>query len=183
MIVRLGAHFFMEVFIMNNVKKLTLSGLFCALAIIGSFISFPVFGSKCAPVQHMVNVMAAVILGPWAGLAIAFISSLLRNLMGLGTPLAFPGSMIGVVLAGILYRKTGKILNACIGEAFGTGIFGGICAYPIAIIFMGKNAAEIGYFIYVVPFLISTVAGSILGGLAVYSLSKSSVLKENIMNV
>ena len=39
----------------------------------------------------------------------AFVTSLLRNLMGTGTLLAFPGSMCGAFLCGILY-KYGKRL-------------------------------------------------------------------------
>ena len=45
-------------------KKLALAGMFCALCVVGSVFSFPMFGSKCAPVQHMVNVLCAVLLGP-----------------------------------------------------------------------------------------------------------------------
>ena len=48
----------------NTTKKLALAGVLTALAIVGSFISVPVAGSKCAPVQHMVNILAAVTLGP-----------------------------------------------------------------------------------------------------------------------
>ena len=64
-----------------------------ALAVVGSFVSFPVAGSKCAPVQHLVNILCAVFVGPWWGVACAFIASLIRNLLALGSPLAFPGSM------------------------------------------------------------------------------------------
>jgi len=39
----------------SNVKKLSVSGLLCALAVVGSMCSFPVLGSKCASVQHMIN--------------------------------------------------------------------------------------------------------------------------------
>ena len=39
----------------TNTKKLALAGVLTALAIVGSFLSFPVAGSKCAPVQHMVQ--------------------------------------------------------------------------------------------------------------------------------
>ena len=46
----------------NTTKKLALAGVLTALAIVGSFISVPVAGSKCAPVQHMVNILAAVTL-------------------------------------------------------------------------------------------------------------------------
>ena len=34
-----------------SVKKLALAGMFCALCVVGSVFSFPMFGSKCAPVQ------------------------------------------------------------------------------------------------------------------------------------
>ena len=66
----------------NSTKKLALAGVLCAVAVAGSMFSFPVFASKCAPVQHMVNVLCAVFLGPWYGLAAAFAASLLRNLLG-----------------------------------------------------------------------------------------------------
>ena len=66
-----------------STKKLALTAIFAAVAVVGSTFSFPVLGSKCAPVQHMVNVLCAVFLGPGWGLAAAFIASVLRNLMGL----------------------------------------------------------------------------------------------------
>ena len=87
-----------------NLKKLTLTAVFTAVAVVGSMISFPVFGSKCAPVQHLVNVQCAVTLGPAWGVGSAFVASLIRNLTGLGTLLAFPGSMCGALLAGLLYK-------------------------------------------------------------------------------
>ena len=74
----------------TNIQKLTVAALLCAVAVVGSLFSFPVFGSKCAPVQHMVNILCAVLLGPWYGVAVAFVASLLRNLLGLGTLMAFP---------------------------------------------------------------------------------------------
>lgn len=43
-----------------QIKKLTLTALFTAVAVVGSMFSFPVLGSKCAPVQHLVNVLCAV---------------------------------------------------------------------------------------------------------------------------
>ena len=52
-----------------SVKKLALAGMLCALCVVGSVFSFPMFGSKCAPIQHMVNVTCAVLLAPggvWA---------------------------------------------------------------------------------------------------------------------
>ena len=66
----------------SNVQKLCIAGVLCAVAVVGSLFSFPVFGSKCAPVQHMVNILCAVLLGPGYGLGVAFAASLIRNLLG-----------------------------------------------------------------------------------------------------
>lgn len=162
----------------NNVKKLALAGVFCALAVVGSLISFPVLGSKCAPVQHIVNVLCAVILGPGYGLSVAFAASLLRNLLGMGTLLAFPGSMIGALLGGLAYRKWKKLGAACLGEVFGTSVLGGLCAWPMAILFMGKSAGDVAFYAYIVPFLISTAVGSALAWLLLAALSKSKLLSR-----
>ena len=107
-----------------SVKKLALAGMFCALCVVGSVFSFPMFGSKCAPVQHMVNVLCAVLLGPWWGVGVAFVASLLRNLLGLGSLMAFPGSMFGALLCGLVYHKTKNILATVVGEVFCSGILG-----------------------------------------------------------
>lgn len=160
----------------TNVKKLALAGVFSAVAVAGSMLSFPVFGSKCAPVQHMVNVLCAVLLGPWYGIGVAFVASLIRNLLGLGSLMAFPGSMIGAFVCGLVYWKTKNILATLLGEVIGTGILGGLCAYPVAVLLMGQSAADIAFYAYIIPFLVSTVAGSALCGALIYSLKKSGVL-------
>ena len=107
-----------------NLKKLTVTAILAAVAVVGSLFSFPVFGSKCAPVQHLVNILCAVTVGPWWALAQAFIAALIRNLLGLGSPLAFPGSMCGALLGGLLYKYGKKLPFAYIGEVVGTGIIG-----------------------------------------------------------
>ena len=127
----------------NQVLRLTCAGLLCALAVVGSLISFPVFGSKCAPVQHMVNVICALLLGPAWGVGVAFLASLLRNLLGLGSLLAFPGSMCGALLCGLIYSRTKKLLPTLIGEVFGTSVIGGLLAGGlIYIIASGKDGFE-----------------------------------------
>ena len=162
----------------SNTKKLALAGVLCAVAVVGSMFSFPVFGSKCAPVQHMVNVLCAVLLGPWYGVAVAFVASLLRNLLGLGSLMAFPGSMCGALLCGIVYHKTKNLLATLCGEVFGTGIIGGLLAWPVAVFLMGKAAGDIAFYAYIVPFLVSTVGGSIIAGAALIALKKNSPLKK-----
>lgn len=162
----------------TNTKKIALAGVLCAVAVVGSMFSFPVFGSKCAPVQHMVNVLCVVLLGPWYGVAVAFVASLLRNLLGLGSLMAFPGSMCGALLCGILYHKTKNLLATLAGEVFGTGIIGGLLAWPVAVFLMGKAAGDIAFYAYIVPFLVSTVGGSIIAGVVLIALEKNSTLKK-----
>ena len=103
---------------MNNksIRKLCFAGLLVAVAVIGSLLVIPVFGAKCSPVQHMVNVTAAVLLGPGYALGMGFAAALIRNLLGLGTLLAFPGSMIGALLSGLAYRiwaRCGRRKRCC----------------------------------------------------------------------
>lgn len=141
-------------------KKITISSMLIAIGvIIGNIIFIPVGVSKCFPVQHTINVLSAVILGPGYAVAIAFCISLLRNILGTGSLLAFPGSMIGALLAGILYKKTKNNLLAVAGEIFGTGILGGLLAFPIANFIMGK---KVGAFFFLTPFLLSTIGGSLI---------------------
>ena len=135
-----------------NTKKLATASILCAVAVVGSLFSFPVFGSKCAPVQHMVNIICAVLLGPAYGVGAAFVASLIRNLLGLGSLMAFPGSM------------------------FGTAILGGLCAYPVAIYFMGQSAAAIAFYAYIIPFFVSTAGGAAISAVLIYSLKKAGAL-------
>ena len=123
-----------------SVKKLALAGMLCALCVVGSVFSFPMFGSKCAPVQHMVNILCAVLLGPYYGVGVAFVASLLRNLLGLGSLMAFPGSMFGSLICGLIYKKSKNIPLTLVGEVGGTSLLGGLCAYPVAVLLMGKSA-------------------------------------------
>lgn len=157
----------------KTTRKLAMAGVFTALAVVGSMLSVPIASSKCAPVQHMINILSAVLLGPGYSVGIAFVASLLRNVLGLGSFLAFPGSMVGALCCGLVYKYTKKVFLTCFAEAFGTGILGGIVAYPVAKYAMG--VPDIGVFVYVVPFLVSTVAGSILAFILMTALKKSGV--------
>ena len=159
-----------------NIKKLTLTAFLAAIAVAGSLFSFPVLGSRCSPIQHLVNVMCAILLGPWYGLAAAFLAALIRNILGLGTLLAFPGSMCGVLLSSLLYKWIKKLSAAYVGEVVGTGIIGGVLAYPIAAVLMGNQTAAL--FTFVVPFLISTVVGTIMAIVITMTMQKTKVLAK-----
>lgn len=145
---------------MNNPRKLTMMALFVAIGTVGAqFIWFPAGIAKAYPVQHAVNVLAAIMLGPGPAVLIAFMISLLRNMLGLGSIVAFPGSMVGAFLAAIMFRRYGKYYTAAIGEVVGTGVFGALFAVPIAKLLMGTS---FGALFFIPPFLISSVTGSLI---------------------
>lgn len=132
------------------------------------FTSFPVGIARINPAQHFVNVVGAILLGPWWAVGIAAIIGIIRNAMGVGTLLAFPGGMIGALLAGYVYRYSRNIYLGALGEIIGTGIIAAIVsALIVAPVFMGRTVA-MG--LLIASFLGSTVAGSIIGLLALWLL-------------
>jgi energy coupling factor transporter S component ThiW len=153
-----------------STKKVVVSGLLVAVAVSLSSFSIPIGASKCFPIQHLCNVIAAVFLGPVYGVGMAFCTSLIRNLMGTGSLLAFPGSMVGAFVSAWLYERTKKLAFAYVGEIFGTGIIGAILCYPVATLLMGKEAAM---FAYVIPFLMSTASGTLMAAILTGALYKS----------
>lgn len=151
-------------------KKLTLAAMLAAIGILtGSVIYIPVGAAKCFPVQHAVNVICAVLLGPGYALLTSFCISLTRNLLGTGSLMAFPGSMVGALVAALIYKRTKNTLGAAVGEVFGTGILGALIAAPLSRLFMGSEA---GALFYVIPFLLSSFGGAVIG----YLILKSSEL-------
>ncbi|MDU4939551.1 MAG: energy coupling factor transporter S component ThiW [Clostridium sp.] len=152
-------------------KKLTLSGVLIAIATIFGTFSIPIFGARMSPVQHFINVVTAVTLGPGYAVGNAFIASTLRNILGTGSLLAFPGSMIGAFLSGVLYKKFNNIEAGLLGEIIGTGFIGALVAYPISNLILGK---EVALFAYVIPFCISCVGGGIIA----YTFLKISTVRK-----
>lgn len=143
-----------------QIRKITYTAIFMAIGVLSAHLVYiPIGISKCFPIQHVINILLAVLLGTRYSVSAAFGISLLRNILGTGSLLAFPGSMIGAALAGIVYRRTNSIWGAIVGEVFGTGILGALVAYPVANFLIGS---QVGAFFFVVPFLVSTAGGSVI---------------------
>lgn len=148
-------------------RKLTSAALLVAIGTLSAHLIYiPAGVSKCFPVQHAINVMAAVLLGPDYAVAIGFLIATLRNLFGTGSLLAFPGSMIGALVAALAYQRFKNIPAAMAGEVFGTGILGGFVAWIMATFILGSHTAA---WFFIPPFLVSTIGGSIIAGLLLKS--------------
>ncbi|WP_067726559.1 energy coupling factor transporter S component ThiW [Oceanobacillus damuensis] len=160
---------------MNRTRLLTTMAVFVAIGTIGAqLLWFPTGIARAYPVQHAVNVMAAVMLGPGPAVAIAFMIGLLRNMLGLGTLLAFPGGMIGAFFAGYLYKKVGKKPAAVIGESFGSGIIGSLFAVPFAQVFMGTS---VGALAFLPGFFASSITGGLIGWFIITRIKTETLLR------
>ena len=152
-------------------KNMAAISLMAAIGVLGAaFIWFPAGTAKAFPVQHAINVLSAVLLGPGPAVSIAFLIAAVRNLLGLGTVLAFPGSIIGALLAGYAYKRWKKPSFAAAGEMLGTGIIASLISVPIANLFLGMEAAALAF---MPAFLVSSVTGSVLGLLLASRLKKT----------
>lgn len=143
---------------MKHTDKITLSGVLIALGVVsGSILYIPIGVIKAFPVQHMINVISALLLGPFYAVANAFLISLIRNMTGVGSLLAFPGSMIGALISALMYKKWKKIGLAFLGEWLGTGVIGGLIGSMMAKELLGSTASMP---VFMVSFLVSSFLGA-----------------------
>lgn len=146
-----------------KMRRMTVTAIFIALGIMLSpIVSFPFGGARVFPLQHMINVLLVLLVGWQYSVAGAFCISSIRIGMGTGTLLAYPGSMIGAFVSGIIYKKTGSVIGAVLGEIIGTGILGGLISYPVSAFVFDSHAMAAWYFI--VAFLPNTILGGVAGG-------------------
>ncbi len=160
----------------TDTRKVAYAVVLVAIGVaLAPYTSFPIGIAKVNPTQHFVNVLGAVLLGPWWAMTIAGVIGVIRNAMGVGTLLAFPGGMIGALLAGFLYRRRWSIYEGAIGEVIGTGFIAPVVsALFVAPVLMGK---AIPLFALIPSFLASTVAGAVLGVLAIKLLYRADIIE------
>lgn len=165
---------------MNSIKKTAYVIVFMALAIaLSPFTSIPLGIARINPTQHFVNVILAVLVGTWWNTGAAAGISIIRNALGVGTLLAFPGSMIGALLAGLCFKHTKKIYMAVIGEIIGTGLIAPLLGSLI--IAPGLMGKEIGFIALLPGFFLSSLSGSLLAYGVLRSLVKADVINTEFI--
>ena len=154
-----------------SIRKLTIMALLVAIAVAGStFVSIPTGIARAYPVQHAINVISAILLGPIPTIMIAFVTAIIRILTGTGSLLAIPGSVLGALIAALAYKFSGKTWLAGAGEMFGTGILASLVAVPYAHLLMGTSVAAL---FFMPAFLTSSIIGATLGIVIAKSLQKT----------
>jgi energy coupling factor transporter S component ThiW len=156
----------------TRVRKIVLTGLFAALAVLLSGVHFPIGPAKVFPFQHMVNAVAGVLIGPWYGALAALLAAIIRNAMGTGTIFAFPGGIPGAVVVGLAFRY-GRRDWAAFLEPLGTGGIGVIAVTLLLGPLMGK---EFAFAFFFTAFMASSIPGSLLGYLLLKTLRRAKVL-------
>lgn len=161
---------------MNKTRAITYTAIISAITTIASnLVYIPLGFAKIFPIQHLANVLSAVLLGPWYAVLQAFLTSTLRNMLGTGSLFAYPGSMIGALLAGLLYEKTKKLELTALGEVIGTGILGAMATYPIGLLLLGK---ETTLFALIPAFTMSSLGGALIAYVLLKILVKNHAFKE-----
>lgn len=127
------------------------------------------------PMAHFINIVCAVLLGPWYALLCATMIGLIRmTLMGI-PPLALTGAVFGAFLSGLLYQLAkGRLAFAVLGEVIGTGIIGAIVSYPVMTFLYGKTGLT--WLFYVPLFIAGTVIGGTIAYFFLTSLQRSGLL-------
>ncbi len=156
----------------SSLLKMVLLAMFVAIGVVIS----PILRVEgMCPMQHLVNVVCAVFLGPWYALLSAVLIGIIR-MMFLGIPpLALTGAVFGAFLSGVLYRTSkGKIICAVIGEIIGTGLIGSIVSYPVMAYLMVRSGLT--WFFYTPMFIGATIIGGTIAYIFLKALSASNVL-------
>ena len=155
----------------TNTRRVAQAVILVAIGVaLAPFTSFPIGVAIVNPTQHFVNLVGAVLLGPWWAFALAGIIGALRNALGVGTLLAFPGGMIGALLAGYAYRYTRNVYVGALGEILGTGILAALVSAWLVAPFLMQRTVAVG--VLLASFLGSTVVGTVLGVLALKLLER-----------
>lgn len=160
-----------------ELRRLVQMAMLSAIGVLGSlFVSIPLGVAKAFPVQHAINVVAAVLFGPLGAGIVALLTATIRIFTGTGSLLAIPGSVIGALLAGLFYRYSKHTRMAATGEFIGTGVIASLVAVPYAALFMGT---KVGALFFMPGFMVSSATGALLGMLLVRLMQRAKVLEPS----
>ena len=163
----------------DRLRKVALASLLAALAVLLSPLSFPAGPSRCFPFQHTINGVAGVLLGPFWACGAAIVAALVRNLLGTGTILAFPGSFFGALAVGLIAKLLPQkyLFLAALTEPLATGTLG---AWVASFIASAPGGREAMFAVLSAAFLLSSVPGAIGGCFLIRFLLRSEKLSNLI---
>ncbi|MGL5257166.1 MAG: energy coupling factor transporter S component ThiW [Proteocatella sp.] len=162
----------------SNLKMVVMSMLIALGVVISPILRV----EGMCPMAHLINIVAAVLLGPWYAFFCAVSIGVIRMIfMGI-PPLALTGAVFGALLSGLFYKYSkGSLIFAVIGEVIGTGIIGAIVSYPVMTLFWGRTGLT--WMFYVPSFLGATLIGGSIAYALLFHLQKTGQLQKIQKNI
>lgn len=183
-------------------RKIAQTIILVAMVVVLSPIFIPLGPAKVQPFQHMANVIAGVLLGPWYAVVMATCAAIIRISLGVGTVFAFPGGIFGAFLAGWFYRWVASLRSspievedadleteadrtprrslwalpvAAYGAAVGEVIGTGLIGASVSALIVAPFILEttVGLAFFIFSFSASSVVGAILGLLGLGALRRA----------
>ena len=143
-----------------NTRILAYTAVFGALGAALGWMSIPVGPTKIFPLQHAINGIAGVLIGPWAVVS-ALIAAMARYSTGMGSIYAFPGSPFGALVVAFVYRLIKRDSSALL-EPVGTVFIGGTASGLLIAPYFSQGSAPTVWFFWTV-FAASCIPGALLG--------------------
>ena len=158
----------------NKLLRITVLSVLVALGVVISPILR--FEGMC-PMAHFINIVCAVLLGPFESLLFAVLIGIIRMIFLGIPPIALTGAIFGAFLSGVFYKASkGKLLLAVLGEIVGTGIIGAIASYPVMTFLWGREG--LSWLFYVPSFICGTLIGGSIAFVFLRKLSNSGLLTK-----
>ena len=158
----------------NGLIKMTFLAMMVAIGVVIS----PILRVEgMCPMAHLINIVCAVMMGPWYSLLCATLIGIIRMMfMGI-PPLALTGAVFGAFLSGVLYRLSGgRMIFAVVGEVIGTGIIGAMVSYPVMTFIVGREGLSLMF--YVPSFICGTLIGGSVAFIFLKYLNKGKMLTK-----
>ena len=153
----------------NDIKNLTLSAMFLALAFVMPFLTgqIPQIGSMLCP-MHIPVFLCGFFCGASLGVVVGFIAPILRS-FALGMPAMFPTAICMAFelatygfVAGVLYRKLPKKKIYVYVSLLGAMIIGRLVWGMAMIVCMGLDASKFGLATFVSGAVTTAIPGILL---------------------
>lgn len=178
---------------LSPAQRLGLTAALVALGVALSAFALPIGPARVFPFQHLVNVVAGVMVGPLYAVVAALSISIIRNALGTGTILAFPGSIFGALLVGLAYHRLRRSDAAAFLEPVGTVLLGATTGYLLIAGLDGPTTllgivralppspqaylglVPPGLLALMAAFAASSIPGAILGYLALRALRRAHI--------
>jgi len=152
----------------RHLRRMVMAAMFAAMGTLLGPLSIPIAGTRIAPLQHTVNAVAGILLGPWYAAGAALVTASLRNMLHWGTLFAFPGSPFGALVVGYAYRLL-RNDAAALCEPLGTGPIGATLASLLIAPLVRSHAT---FWVLQWLFLASSIPGAILGYIVIRMLRR-----------